>query len=33
MAQGVHKITEDLEKELARYTGAPYVLCVDNQRT
>lgn len=31
MAQGVHKITEDLEKELARYTGAPYVLCVDNQ--
>ena len=31
MAQGVHKITEDFEKELARYTGAPYVLCVDNQ--
>jgi dTDP-4-amino-4,6-dideoxygalactose transaminase len=31
MAQGVHKITEDLEKELARYTGAPYVICVDNQ--
>lgn len=31
MAQGVHKITEDFEKELARYTGAPYVICVDNQ--
>jgi dTDP-4-amino-4,6-dideoxygalactose transaminase len=31
MANGVHKITEDFEKELARYTGAPYVLCVDNQ--
>ena len=31
MAQGVHAITENFEKELARYTGAPYVLCVDNQ--
>jgi dTDP-4-amino-4,6-dideoxygalactose transaminase len=31
MAQGVHRITDDFEKELARYTGAPYVLCVDNQ--
>ena len=31
MAQGVHKITEDFEKELARYTCSPYVLCVDNQ--
>jgi dTDP-4-amino-4,6-dideoxygalactose transaminase len=31
MAKGVHKITEDFEKELARYTGAPYVICVDNQ--
>ena len=31
MAQGVHRITEDFEKELAKYTGAPYVLCVDNQ--
>jgi dTDP-4-amino-4,6-dideoxygalactose transaminase len=31
MAQGVHKVTEDFEKELARYTGAPYVICVDNQ--
>lgn len=31
MAQGVHKITEDFEKEIAKYTGAPYVICVDNQ--
>jgi dTDP-4-amino-4,6-dideoxygalactose transaminase len=31
MAQGVHKITEDFEAELSRYTGAPYVICVDNQ--
>lgn len=31
MAQGVHKITEDFEKEIARYTGAKYVICVDNQ--
>lgn len=29
-AQGVHKITEDFERELSRYTGAPYVVCVDN---
>lgn len=31
MAQGVHKITQYFEEELARYTGAPYVICVDNQ--
>lgn len=31
MAQGVHQITADFEKELAKYTGAPYVVCVDNQ--
>lgn len=31
MAQGIHKITQDFEKELAKYTGAPYVICVDNQ--
>jgi dTDP-4-amino-4,6-dideoxygalactose transaminase len=31
MAQGVHKITQQFEEELARYTGAPYVICVDNQ--
>lgn len=30
-AQGVHKITEEFEKELAKYTGAPYVLAIDNQ--
>ena len=29
--KNVHDITKDFEKELARYTGAPYVLCVDNQ--
>lgn len=31
MAQGVHKITENFENELAKYTGAKYVVCVDNQ--
>ncbi len=31
MAVGIHKVTEDFEKELAKYTGAPYVVCVDNQ--
>jgi dTDP-4-amino-4,6-dideoxygalactose transaminase len=31
MAVGVHKVTEDFEKALADYTGAPYVVCVDNQ--
>jgi dTDP-4-amino-4,6-dideoxygalactose transaminase len=31
MAVGVHKVTEDFEKELSKYTGAPYVVCVDNQ--
>jgi dTDP-4-amino-4,6-dideoxygalactose transaminase len=31
MAQGVHKITEDFEKELSKYTGAKYVVTVDNQ--
>ena len=30
MAQGVHKITEEFEKELSKYTGAPYVVTVDN---
>jgi len=30
MAEGVYKITEDFEKELSRYTGAPYVVTVDN---
>ena len=31
MANGVYKITEDFEKMLSDYTGAPYVVTVDNQ--
>jgi dTDP-4-amino-4,6-dideoxygalactose transaminase len=31
MAQGVHKITEEFEKKLSEYTGAKYVVAVDNQ--
>jgi len=31
MANGVYKITEDFEKVLSDYTGAPYVVTVDNQ--
>jgi dTDP-4-amino-4,6-dideoxygalactose transaminase len=31
MAVGVHQITADFEKALADYTGAPYVVTVDNQ--
>lgn len=31
MANGIYKITEDFEKALAEYTGAPYVVTVDNQ--
>lgn len=30
MAQGVHKITEQFEQELCRYTCAPYAVAVDN---
>lgn len=30
-AQGVHKITEDFEKKLCDYTGAPFAVTVDNQ--
>jgi len=30
MAEGVHKITENFEQELSKYTGAPYVVTVDN---
>jgi len=30
MAQGVHKITEDFESKLSDYTGAPFVVAVDN---
>lgn len=29
-AQGVHKITEQFEAELCRYTGAPYAVALDN---
>ena len=31
MANGVYKITEDFEKALCDYTGAPYAITVDNQ--
>jgi dTDP-4-amino-4,6-dideoxygalactose transaminase len=31
MANGVYKITEDFESALSKYTGAPYVVTVDNQ--
>jgi len=31
MANGVYKITEDFEQRLSEYTGAPYVVTVDNQ--
>jgi dTDP-4-amino-4,6-dideoxygalactose transaminase len=31
MANGIYKVTEDFEKELSKYTGAPYVVTVDSQ--
>lgn len=31
MSTGVYKITEDFEKALSDYTGAPYVVTVDNK--
>jgi len=31
MSQGIYKITEEFEKKLSEYTGAPYVITVDNQ--
>jgi dTDP-4-amino-4,6-dideoxygalactose transaminase len=31
MANGIYKITEDFEKALSDYTGAKYVVTVDNQ--
>lgn len=31
MANGIYKITEDFEEKLSDYTGAPYVVTVDNQ--
>ena len=30
MAQGVHKITKTFENELSKYTGAKYVIALDN---
>ena len=30
MANGIYKITEDFEKALGDYTGAPYVVTLDN---
>ncbi len=30
MSQGVHKITEDFEKALCDYTGAPHAVALDN---
>ena len=30
MANGIYKITEDFEKSLSDYTGAPYVIALDN---
>ena len=31
MAEGAYKITEEFEKKLSEYTGAPFVITVDNQ--
>lgn len=31
MANGIYKVTEEFEKALSDYTGAPYVVTVDNQ--
>ncbi|NBO22533.1 DegT/DnrJ/EryC1/StrS aminotransferase family protein [bacterium] len=30
MSRQVYKITEDFEKRISEYTGAPYVVCVDS---
>lgn len=30
MAEGIYKITEDFERAVARYTGAPYAVALDN---
>jgi dTDP-4-amino-4,6-dideoxygalactose transaminase len=30
MSQGVHNITKDFEEEIAKYTGAPYAIALDN---
>lgn len=29
-AQGIHKVTEEFESDLCKYTGAPFALAVDN---
>lgn len=31
MANGIYKITEEFEEDLSKYTGAPYVITLDNQ--
>jgi len=30
MAQGVHRITQEFEEELSKYTGSPYAIALDN---
>ena len=30
MASGIYKVTEEFEQELSKYTGAKYVITVDN---
>ena len=30
MANGIYKVTEEFERELSKYTGAPYVVTIDN---
>ena len=30
MSKGVYKITEEFEESLSNYTGAPYVVTIDN---
>lgn len=31
MAEGVHRVTEDFERALCKYTGSPYAVALDNQ--
>ena len=30
MANGIYKVTEEFEQELAKYTGATYAITLDN---
>jgi len=30
VAEGIYRVTEDFERELAKYTGAPYAVALDN---